>query len=195
MNSHLAFATLSVAFGIAGILPYIFDIFAGRARPNIVTWAGWGLLTGIGAAAQIADRTGLSFVVPLYSTVNSLIVVVLGLKYGHAKFTALDKLCFALGMLAISCWLLTSEPFVGLVLAVGADMIIATPNLVKTYKDPSSETPLPWFLWGASALCGIAALTSFTFESVLFSGWLLASDTFVAILALRGKFRKDIRAL
>jgi len=191
MSLSILIAVASVIALIAGIVPYIFDVLAKRARPNIVSFGGWTLLTVIGSAAQIAKGADLSVVVPIISSIGTGIVFLLAIRYGYTKFNLVDKISIPLALLAMALWLITNEPLTALILSVIADGIVAIPTLVKTYRDPTSETPFPWFMFAIGSALGIAALSNFDLHNILFPIYLICINAVIGILALRGKFIKD----
>ncbi len=188
-------AILGVSAGIlsiAAFFPYLRDILKGTTRPSLVSWSGWTLLTGIATAAQFTKGAGWSIVVPLASTIGTALVTVLAIKRGYTKFTTTDKICFSLAGLAIILWALTREPLVALILSLVADVIVAIPTILKTYRDPSSETKSTWLLFALGAIIGAFSSADLKLHNLLFPIYLFFMDGTVFLLALRGKVKKDI---
>ena len=191
MDFHIALGIFSSLFLIAASVPYIFDILKKRARPNLVSWIGWTFLTTIGAAAQIAKGPSLSVLVPIILTFSELTIVILALRHGHAKFNTTDKICFALAALAVALWAITKEPLIALGLSLLADFIVGIPTILKTYRDPRSETVLPWVLYAVGPLLGLFASSNFELQNVLYPAYLACYNSLVSGLAIRGRLRKN----
>ena len=174
----------------APILLYIVTIVRGKTRPDAISWGGWTVLASIAAAAQIAKGASWSLVIPLASVVSDGSVFLLSLKYGYKKFTHLDAICLALGVVAIGAWIATDEPLVALALAIVADAIVAAPTVVKAWQKPRSEAPLPWLLFAAGAGLGALSTERFDVANLAFPLYLLALCALIGLLALRGRISR-----
>jgi hypothetical protein len=106
-------------------------------------------------------------------TFNTAIVAVLGaVGYGYKQYGGLDYTCGAIGAAAIVLWLLTGQPLVALILSVAADFIIAIPTIVKTIRDPHSETLFAWFLVAVASALTLLSITSLTPSNLLYPSYL-----------------------
>jgi flagellar biosynthesis protein FliP len=191
MTFQIGAELFSALLILAGVVPYIRSILKREVRPNLVSWAGWTLLTTIAAAAQISKGASLSVLIVLMSTLGTGAVAVLAIKLGYTKFSRLDIVCFLLAGLAMILWWVTNEPLVAIGLALTADFIVAVPTIVKTYKDPASETAFPWIIFAVGAGIGTATSSSYALHNLLFPLYLFFINALIGGLALRGKIKKD----
>jgi uncharacterized membrane protein HdeD (DUF308 family) len=91
---------LAVAAGILALVagvPYVIDIVRGKTKPNIVSWSVWTLLTAVATAAAFAAHQPRTAFLTLGDTAATLVTVILGLKYGIAKFSWIDGVCMGGG--------------------------------------------------------------------------------------------------
>jgi len=81
---------LSAIITIGAVIPYIRDILRGTTKPNIVSWITWTLLFVVATTAEIAAHEYRTAFFTLSVAVETGLVVILGLKYGYAKYTKFD---------------------------------------------------------------------------------------------------------
>lgn len=184
---HMVLSALGGILFFAPIGFYIVTIVRGKTRPDAVSWDGWMVLASIAAAAQIAKGASWSLVIPIASVVSDGAVFLLSFKYGYKKFTRLDAICLALGAFAIGAWIVTNEPLIALALAIVADAIVATPTIVKAWRKPRSEAPLPWLLFAAAAGLGALSTERFDVANLAFPLYLFGLCSLIGLLALRSR--------
>jgi hypothetical protein len=173
MNWHPALAITGGIVQILSAVPYIRDMLWGQTRPNIISWSLWTVIQSIALAAQLSAGFSWSVLLLVAMTLNTAIVAVLGaIGYGYRQYGGLDYTCGAMGLAAIVLWLLTGQPLVALVLSVMADCIIAIPTVVKTIRDPHSETLLAWFLVAVASALTLISITAFTPANLLYPSYL-----------------------
>jgi hypothetical protein len=191
MDFYVAMAAAAGILTIVSVVPYVRDMLKGTTRPNIVSWGIWCLVQAIFAAAQIAEGASLSVVLPIAEVATVGLVVVLGLVgYGYKKYGKLDFICLSLALLAIVLWQVTSIPLIAMWMAVAADLIAAIPTLVKSYRDPKSETPLAYFLVVLSAIAAAFSTDLIDVPNLLWPGYIFAINAATVSLILLGKRAK-----
>lgn len=151
------FAIIAALLAIAGNLPYLWDILKGRVQPHPYTWLVWTLVSGIVFFGQLAKGAGIGALPTAASEIFTLLIFLLSLKYGFKGITKTDMMFLAAALLGICLWILTNDPTVSVVIAVSIDLIAFIPTLRKTWKYPSTETPI---LYSANVLRHILALFS-----------------------------------
>lgn len=137
------FSTLAILFFLIGFTPYLFDIHHKRVKPHIMSWVGWGFITLIGSLAMYAEESTWianfifiqGFVIAFYSIYKGVAV------YSTSK---VDYVLFGLGILGVILWQVTGIPEIALIFAIAADFFFGLPTIIKTWKEPTSETPFPW---------------------------------------------------
>lgn len=181
------FGILSSLFVLAGAFPYIKDIHAKKAHPHVLSWLGWGFITALGAGAMIAEGSTWAVAILLANTVSCLFIALYSIftKVGVWSTTIYDYVFFGLGVLGLILWQTLHLPILALICAIAADLFFGLPTLVKTYKDPASETYFVWLTASISGLFGILAVNNFTFSESAYPIYLFVYDTILVLLVLR----------
>lgn len=162
---------LAVVGAIATLLaamPYLVDIILGKTKPNIVSWLNWTLLTGIGAAAAFAAGEWQAGIQTFAVMVWVMSVVLLGLRYGIAKFTKFDGFCQAGAILGVALWLALDSPAAAIAVAVATDLIGALPTLRHAWVEPGEETWQTFVYAIVGPVMTIASLSVVTLEGLLY---------------------------
>lgn len=186
------YSVLSLASGFLVLLssvPYIASILRGSTKPNRVTWFVWasvGVLI-LFTYHELEGKAG--FILTVAGALCQLIVALLSIKYGTGGTSVLDRVCFALVIVAYLIWWLTGFALYPYVLAVCIDLFAVTPTFSKTYHDPGSEDLAAWSICTIGVLLSVLAIEQWSFAEALFPVYALCVELTVVLLILRGKFR------
>ncbi|MBU1149236.1 hypothetical protein KKI23_04055 [Patescibacteria group bacterium] len=181
------FGLLSSLFVLIGGIPYLKDIYQKKAHPHVLSWIGWGFITALGASAMLAE--GSTWVVAILLANTLLCLIIAGYsaikKAGVWSTGIYDYIFFAFGILGLILWLLLDMPIIALICAIVADFSFGVPTIIKTYKDPTSETSFVWITASLSGLFSLFAIHSFTFHEVAYPLYLFVFDSIVLFLVLK----------
>jgi len=187
MDIKAIFGILSSIFLIIGGVPYLIDIHKKRIHPHILSWIGWSFITALGGSAMLAS--GSQWVVALLFANTLFCFSVAGYsivrKVGVWSASVYDFLFFGLGILGLILWRVTGSPIIALVLAIIADLSFGLPTIIKTYKNPKSETYFAWLASTASGLLSLFAVENLNFSEVAYPFYLFTYDMVVLLLVLR----------
>ncbi len=178
---------LAIVGAVATLLaamPYLVDIILGKTKPNIVSWLNWTLLTGIGAAAAFAAGEWQAGIQTFAVMVWVLSVVLLGLRYGTARFTAFDMYCQASALLGILLWLWLDSPAAAIVVAVITDFVGALPTLRHSWSDPSEETWQTFVYAIVGPIITIASLPAISLEGLLYPMYFVFINAAIAAVVI-----------
>lgn len=157
-------------FNLIGSSSYARDTFLGKTSPNRVTWFMWALAPLIAFSAQIAKGVGLSSLMTFMVGFGPLTIFIASFfnKKSVWKIGRFDIVCGSLSLVGLIMWLLIREGNIAILFAIFADFLAGVPTIIKSIKDPDSESSLV-FLFGALS-AGIAMLTlrTWTFEYLAF---------------------------
>ena len=177
-----ALAIIGAVIAALGTVPYLVDIVRGKTKPNIVTWLTWTMLTAIsGAAALVAGEPKTA----AFLFGNSLctgLVVVLGLKYGTAKFSRFDVACQVSAVLGLVFWLVFNSPTIGIVVPLVVDFIGALPTVRHSWLKPAEETWQAFMVGVIAPMFTIASLTRFNIASLAFPLYLFIANTALVVI-------------
>lgn len=178
--SHLQiiFGILSSAFILVGFLPYLRDINQRKARPHILSWTGWGFVTGLGAVAMFTDTFNLGAIVVAANSVLCFSIAAYSWvkKIGVWKASFLDYWFFIAGIIGLILWQVFDNPDLAITFAVIADLSFGLPTLIKIYKDPSSETVFPWSMAALSGVTSLLAVSYLSYTEVAYPVYLTIYD-------------------
>lgn len=170
-------AILGSLLATAGTVPYVVETIKGKAKPRVVSWFTWFLLTGIAAAAAFSDGQAAAGFFALAGTLATGAVVIAGWRYGDRTFTRLDIVCQVSVFVGLVLWFIFNSPAI----AVWAVIIIDFVGFVPTYKHawdkPKEETPT---FFALVCLGGLMA----TFAAVPVGGWAVTSVAYPLYVAL-----------
>lgn len=187
MEIKAFFGILSSIFVLVGGIPYLRDIYNKKAHPHILSWIGWAFITALGAFAMLAE--GSQWVVAILFSNSFLCLAIAGYsifkKVGIWSTTVYDYVFFGLGILGLVLWQVLDIPLIALICAIIADFSFGVPTIIKTYKDPSSETYFVWLTATMAGLFSLFAVRNFSFTEVGYPLYLFIFDTIVLLLALR----------
>lgn len=166
-------------------IPYMFDIVAGRAKPARAARLMFFILLLFALIQQHNLGSGYTLVVTLAEFVSSALLLGLALKYGVGGLSKSDKLCYTLLAFDLVVWATTRNALLALHLTVIADFVSMWPTLEKTWRQPTSETPL--FYWGGviAPLLSIVAGADFSYAVILFPLYLSLINLLEIVLIAR----------
>lgn len=187
MEIKVIFGLLASAFVLVGSIPYLVDIHHKTAKPHILSWLGWSLITALGAFAMLAEGSTWSSAIIWANTVMCMVIALYAIfkKSGVWSTTVYDYVLFGLGILGLVLWQTLNMPVLALVCAILADLFFGLPTIIKTFKDPSSETRLVWMFATLSGLSGLFAIGVFAFYDAAYPIYLFLYDTTLLLLVTR----------
>lgn len=193
MEIKAIFGILASVVLIIGGVPYLIDIHKKKVHPHILSWLGWSFITALGGSAMLAS--GSQWVVALLFANTFLCFGIAGYsivrKVGVWSTSIYDFLFFGLGILGLILWQVTGSPIIALVLAIVADLSFGLPTIIKTYKNPESETYFAWLASTVSGLLSLFAIENFNFSEVAYPAYLFTFDMIVLFLVLKVIRKKE----
>lgn len=184
MNEVLG--ALAAALAILGTVPYVRDMLRGKTQPHAFTWLIWGVLTGIGCAAQVDDGGGPGAWSAGVSAVVCMFVFGYAVLRGERDIVLVDWLSLLGAALAGLAWIVTNNPLWSVVLISLIDAIAYIPTFRKSFLKPWSET-ISAYIWPyPKHVLSLFALTNFTLTTSLYSFVIMTVNAgFVAFILLR----------
>jgi len=183
----LGLASLGVA--LCGYTPYIIDIFRGRTKPHAFTWLVWEVLAIVGFGIQLRGDGGPGTWLLGLTTLATLLIFLLSLKYGHKDFHISDKISLVLAGATFIFWLLADQPLLAAILislieAIGGFF----PTFRKSYRLPFEETIASYAGYTISTALAITALSNRSIELILYpAAVMFLNISLVVFLLIRRK--------
>lgn len=187
MELKALFGIISSLLVLIGGFPYLIDIHKNKVRPHILSWIGWAFITAIAASAMLASGSRWVVAILVANAVICLAIAAYAAikKIGVWSSGIYDYAFFGLGIIGLALWLLLDMPVIAIVCAILADLCFGIPTIIKTIKDPSSETI---FLWIAHALAdafALLAMQNLSFHESAYPVYLFLYDTFVLLIVTK----------
>ncbi len=170
-------AIIATVVAIGGNIPYIRDAINKRVTPHPYTWFVWSIVSGITLFGQIAKGAGIGALPTAVSWIFTLSIFVFSLRYGFKNVIKTDNYFLGGALLGLIPWVITKDPTISVVIAVGIDLIAFAPTIRKTWVRPASETPI---LYGANVLRHVLtlfSLQSYNIATTLHSIAMIATNT------------------
>jgi len=177
-------AIVAALLAVAGNVPYLRDIAKGRVEPHAYTWLVWTLVSAITFFGQMAKGAGVGALPTGVSWVFTLAIFLFSLRYGVKHIIQADTFFLLLALGGLVPWLLVGDPTFSVVIAVGIDLVAFAPTIRKTWRHPTTETPL---LYGANVLrhtLALFALEAYNVATTLHSIVMIAANSLMTILIL-----------
>jgi len=182
------FLVLAGVITIASVVPYIRDIISGHTKPDIVSWITWTLLTGIATIAEIADGEYRTAIFTGTAVIETLSIVVLGIKYGHTKYTMFDVICQIGALFGFVLWAIFNSPAAAVIFSATIDFIGALPTVRHSWLKPNEETWITYAMAGAGGVFAIFALTAYNWSSLTYAVYIvLINAVFTFVIITRGR--------
>jgi hypothetical protein len=173
---------------IGSVIPYIRDIFNGSTKPNIVSWMTWTILTSIATIAELADHQYITAIFTTSAVIATFLIVILGLKYGYAKYTQFDAICQVGSLLGFVLWWLLNSPAAAVIAVVCIDFIGALPTIRHAYIAPYEETWTTFALAGLGGALAILALSQYSWTSLTYAVYIVVINIiFSGLILIRMK--------
>lgn len=187
METKAIFGILSALVLIIGGIPYLKDIHQRKVRPHILSWTGWSFITAIGAFSMLAGGSEWVVAILLANTLLCISIAVYSMvrKVGVWSASIYDFILFGLGFLGLILWQVSGLPILAVIFAILADFFFGLPTIIKTFKNPASETYFTWSASATSGLLSLLAIKQYTFLEVAYPLYLFIFDTLVLLLVLK----------
>lgn len=183
-------AIVAALLAIVGNVPYLIDVVHGRVKPHAYTWFVWSLVSAIIFFGQVASGAGIGALPTAASEIFTLIIFVFSLKYGFKQITKTDTVFLCVALAGIVPWVLTKDPTLSVIIAVGIDLVAFGPTLRKTYLYPATETPLLYSMNVSRHVLALFSLQAYNVATMLHSVAMIITNSLMTGLILRGRRQK-----
>lgn len=180
---------ISVAISFSGAAAYIRDMWRGKSKPNLVTWGLWAFapLIATGAALSAgADEWATARIFMAGFGPLLIFLAAFTIPQSYWKLTIFDYSCGALSLVALGAWLLAGSPILAILLAAIADLLATLPTMLKAWRYPETETLYTYFVGIFTASIVIPAIPVWNIENSAFQVYLLAANTALFFIVMRG---------
>ena len=187
---HEVISIIAGLIMVVTMAPYIIDTVKGKTHPNIVSWFTWTLLTGIGAVAAFSEGAVTTGIFSVGSSLATLTIVILGLRYGVKRYSRFDIVCQALALVGIVLWQITQAGEVAIAIVVAVDMLAALPTIRHAWHDPYAETWQTFVLGTFGSILALFTITQMTFSAFAYPVWITLGNIIIASVILYRRRQK-----
>lgn len=186
---------LAIAAGVLAAVstfPYLVDIVRRKTKPNIVSWLTWTILTTISGSAALAAHEPRAAILLFGSSLCTAAVVVLGVRFGIAKFSLFDIFCQIGAGVGLACWLIFNSPTIGIVVPVIIDFVGMMPTLRHSYIKPDEETWQTFLIGIVAPILTIVSLTSFNINNLSYPLYLFLANTTIVLVVITQRKKRGL---
>lgn len=168
-------------------IPYIRDILLHKTKPQRATWFIWAILLTIAFFAQIAKGGTWSLITTGVDWLGVVVIFVLSIKHGMGGTTKLNKMALAGAGVGLVLWYFTNEPLFALIVTILIDFIAGMLTIVKTYRQPETETFVAYMICGTGGLLGAIAVGKLNFSLIVFPLWICLFNYAIGMTVIAGR--------
>jgi hypothetical protein len=145
------------------------------------------MLTLIATIAEFAAGEYKTAIFTSSAVLETSLIVLLGLKYGYAKYSRFDALCQASAIIGLVLWWLFNNPALAVITSVTIDFIGALPTIRHSWIEPGEETWSTYALSSVGGLLAIFALTSYNWTSLTYAVYLVLINLAISSVIITRK--------
>lgn len=195
---------ISTILVYASMFRYIYSILKWKTKPNLVGWLLYQIATICILISSYELGSLPTIMLSLAFAVTQLIVIILSFRYGFTRMDRVEAVYFGISMISLILWVIgTHSPSLMTALDFSerglAIFVLTTNTLIeimwalaiftKLYNHPETEDSISWGLWWLAGLFSVLALTSYTYEDVLYPLYILVTNFAIWLLCFRKKPR------
>lgn len=182
MREALSILAGLIAFG--GYIPYTIDILKGRVKPARSARLMFAILLVVTLLQQKQLGSGWLLAITYGEVIGTIAILALSFTRGVGGLSKIDLVCYVLLTVDVVLWLATGQALLALILSVIADLIAFSPTLIKTWRQPWTETPLFFFTMVIASPLNIIAAGTYSFGVLLFPVYLAVANLVEVVLIL-----------
>ena len=180
MYKEVLGVTSGILAGIAAI-HYLIDIVKKRARPERASWFIWLVLSTIALFGQLAEGATWSVWLTVFDTLTVLVIFLVSIKYGEGGFTKRDIIGLIAAALGLVGWYITRQAVIAILFVVAVDISGTSLTIIKTWKEPSSETYPLWIILSFASLLSMLSVGNWNYVVLLYPAYIFIANLSVAI--------------
>ena len=163
----------AIVIGSAQLI-YLTNTLHRKIKPSVLSWLGWACLMGTSVVSQLLSKGWQwSMTSVLCSAFGCLAIAGVAFFSGNFSLVRKDWSFLVLGLLCLSIYLLSSDPWATTLFAIGADGLLGIPTIGKAWRDPASEKSPAWVLGVISSALALIICVGHDWIYVLFPAYLL----------------------
>jgi hypothetical protein len=194
----IAASAVATVLALVAYIPYLRDMFRGKAKPHLYTWISIFLVTAIVAYIQLIGGSGVGAIPIILGVGVDAVILFCCFKFGTKDVVFMDKVCLAASIFGVLFYVVAhSKPVISLAIVTAAEIIAFIPTFRKTRNDPFSESLPSYYLIMLKLSLILIALQRYNLLTVSYSAlWLLVFTVFlISTYRWRAKVASNKRAV
>ncbi len=144
MNIAVAASVLSSLLFAFSFIWYGMSVAKGKVRVSVSTFAVLAITSASQFVALLVEQAFYAAVFTGLATIINLFIVFVAMRSKNYDFSSIDKFSLAGAGVGLIVWYATASAAWNVYVLSVVIMISTIPLIVKTFKRPESEDPLPW---------------------------------------------------
>lgn len=142
------------------MIPYVYAVVKGSARPSRVTWLIWSTLSWVILIASYQSGAKSTLFWLISAVFNSTLVLILSLWKGTWERSSLEFLCLGFGATGVLLWYVTRRAEYSVYVSMLVDVVAVLPTVKKVWRKAHSEPKIAWSFGFVAALLNVGAIDS-----------------------------------
>ncbi|CAN5134041.1 hypothetical protein BH11PAT1_BH11PAT1_6590 [soil metagenome] len=185
-------AVLASIMALIGNLPYLLDVIKGKIKPHPYTWFIWSIVSAITFFGGVAKGAGIGALPTGIAEGFTIIIFFFSLKNGFSNVTRTDTYFLIAALSGLIPWILTKDPTISVIVAVGIDLIAFVPTFRKTWQDPKTENPILFIMNVTRHGLTLLSLSTYNIATMLHSiAMIITNSCMTFIIFTRKKHSKS----
>ena len=188
-------AYFSILATFLGYFLYFKSIFAGKTKPNLVSWFLWMLGPFLGVFFQLKAGAGLSALPVFMAGFGPLLVILFSIAKKNAiwKIGKLDMVCGTFSLLALLVYVSTHNLITSILFAIASDALAAIPTVVKAWHYPETESSSVYGVGIISNCLGLLVIRNWVFSLYSFGVYFILINLIIIFSINRKKLFTYLR--
>jgi hypothetical protein len=171
---------------VGAVIPYFIALYKKEIRPHPVSWLLWSIIGVVNLVFYTQTGATYSQIIAYMSFFLPFLIFLFSAKAWKGGFSLIDYCCLSVSLIALIFGFVYDNPVLGLTLNILlSDFVAFIPTILKTYKDPKSETASTWFITIIANILTIAVINQWTFGIILLPVYTLIMNTVVLLCCIR----------
>ena len=162
-------AIIATILAIIGNVPYLADVIRKKIQPHPYTWLVWSIVSAVTFFGQVVKGGGVGAIPAGVAELFTIIIFLCSLQDGFKNIVRRDTYFLIAALLGLIPWALTKDPTISVVIVVSIDVIAFIPTLMKTWRNPHTETPVLFMMNVLRHMLTLLSLEAYNIATTLHS--------------------------
>lgn len=182
------FQLIAGIVGITAYIPLITGIIKSKIEQSFAAFLLWAMIDTIASITTILEKG--NYWLPLANTAGSSIIALLLAIKKQVSWTWVETMTTVLVVVCLLIWYTAGET-AGIISSSLAVVIASIPQMVATYRSPSTTPTMPYIIFLIANILSFLAGKSWTIEERFYAGCSIFLCAVIVLFSLR-RVQKEI---